>query len=114
MARPGHPGVLAGNKVKSDASRVIKPIGFISDHMEVMYDFDTEARTLCQEIGIEMVRAAVVGTHPKFVGMIRDLILERLDGIQERRTLGILGPSPDVCPSDCCLPLQPVRRDFST
>ena len=93
---------------------VIEPIGFVSDHMEVLYDLDTEARVLCQEMGIQMVRAATVGTHRKFVSMIRDLIPERVDGTQERRALGILGPSPDACSSDCCLPLRPVRRGFST
>jgi ferrochelatase len=94
-------------------SVVIVPIGFISDHMEVLYDLDTEAQALCRELGIQMVRAATVGTDPKFVGMIRDLILERLDDKQEKQALGILGPSRDVCPGDCCLAPQPVRRGFS-
>lgn len=89
-------------------SVVIEPIGFVSDHMEVLYDLDTEARALCQEIGIHMVRAATVGTHPKFVSMIRELIRERIDETQEKRALGIMGPNHDVCPGDCCVPIQPT------
>jgi len=53
---------------------VIAPIGFISDHMEVLYDLDTEAIDLCNELGVTTVRAATVGTHPRFVRMIRDMI----------------------------------------
>jgi protoporphyrin/coproporphyrin ferrochelatase len=86
------------------ATVVIVPVGFISDHMEVLYDLDTEARNLCRERGIRMVRAATVGTHPKFIRMIRDLILERVEETGERRTLGTMGPGPDCCPPDCCLP----------
>jgi ferrochelatase len=82
---------------------VVAPVGFISDHMEVLYDLDTEARQLSEEININMVRAATVGTHPDFVRMIRELILERLDPATPRRTLGTFAPSHDVCPSDCCL-----------
>ena len=82
---------------------VIAPIGFISDHMEVIYDLDTEARRLCESIGLNMVRAATVGTHPKFIQMIRELILERLQPERERRFLGTRGTRPDTCSSDCCL-----------
>ena len=57
---------------------VIVPIGFISDHMEVLFDLDTEVRQLCERLGINMVRAATVGTHPRFVRMIRELIEERM------------------------------------
>jgi protoporphyrin/coproporphyrin ferrochelatase len=84
------------------ASLVIVPVGFISDHMEVLYDLDTEARNFCVQRGIRMVRAATVGTHPKFVRMIRDLILERVEEKGTRQTLGALGPGADCCPPDCC------------
>jgi ferrochelatase len=87
---------------------VIAPIGFLSDHMEVIFDLDTEARQLCESLGIAMTRAATVGVHPKFVAMIRDLVLERTDGAP-RRALGELGPSHDVCPADCC-PAPQLRR----
>jgi len=80
---------------------VLAPIGFLSDHMEVIYDLDTEARALCDELGIRMVRAATVGVHPRFVSMIRELVLERT-AEAPRLALGELGPSHDVCPPDCC------------
>lgn len=88
---------------------VIAPISFISDHMEVLYDLDIEARQLCDSIGLPMARAKTVGVHPKFVGMIRELILERT-AVAERRALGSLGPRADVCAEDCCpAPARPVR-----
>jgi ferrochelatase len=82
---------------------VVAPIGFISDHMEVLYDLDLEAANVAAQLGLNLVRADTVGTHPKFVGMIADLIEERMSGRSERPALGELGPSHDVCPTDCCL-----------
>jgi ferrochelatase len=82
---------------------VVAPVGFISDHMEVLYDLDTEALKLAHELGINMIRVATVGTHPKFVRMIRELILERIDGGMPRRALGTFPPRQDVCAADCCL-----------
>jgi ferrochelatase len=83
---------------------VIVPIGFVSDHMEVLYDLDTEARQLCGELGLNMVRAAAVGTNPGFARMVRELILERIEENSGRPCVGNLGPWPDVCPAGCCLP----------
>jgi ferrochelatase len=80
---------------------VIAPIGFISDHMEVLYDLDTEARALCEESGMTLVRAATVGNHPAFVSMIAELARERR-GETAPRWLGNLGPSADACRPDCC------------
>ena len=80
---------------------VLVPVGFISDHMEVMYDLDHEAHDLAGELGIHFVRAGTVGTHPRFVRMICELVQERIGG-GERPALGTLGPSQDVCPVDCC------------
>jgi ferrochelatase len=57
---------------------------------------------MCEEIGINILRAATVGTHPRFVQMIRELIVERIEGSPERPALGTLGPSPDDCPDGCC------------
>ncbi len=91
--------VLKGNGTRAV---VISPIGFISDHLEVLYDLDTEARELCQKLGLEMIRAGTAGVHPKFVAMIRELIQERSSQEPERRALGKRGPSHDVCPPDCC------------
>jgi ferrochelatase len=81
---------------------VLAPIGFISDHMEVVYDLDVEARKLCDSLGLPMTRARTVGVHPKFIGMIRELILERVNPGSERRALGSLGPRADVCAENCC------------
>ncbi len=73
----------------------IVPIGFVSDHMEVLYDLDTEARQLCEELGVVMRRAATAGLHPLFLSMIGDLVDER------RRGEGL---RPDLCTPECCLP----------
>jgi ferrochelatase len=92
---------------------VIVPIGFISDHLEVLFDLDTEARTLCAELGLNMVRAATAGTHPKFIAMIRELILERMNGDTQRPYLGSMGVCPDICPPGCCLPPSPTSPGSS-
>src|SRR5215218_1152215 len=81
---------------------VVVPIGFISDHLEVLFDLDVEAQNRAQELGMNMIRVATVGTDPVFVAMIRELIEERLQENPERRFLGELGPGHDVCPVDCC------------
>lgn len=83
---------------------VIAPIGFISDHMEVMFDLDTEAVEKADELGMTMVRAGTVGTAKPFVRMIRDLIVERMTENPDRPALGICPASHDICPMNCCLP----------
>lgn len=83
---------------------IVAPIGFISDHMEVLYDLDAEAKNLSEEIGLNMIRVASVGIHPTFVKMIRELILERVEPATLKRALGDDGPRRDFCPADCCLP----------
>jgi ferrochelatase len=94
-------------KAKNLASGVVvAPIGFISDHMEVLYDLDTEAEQLCEQLQLPMVRAKTVGTHPRFVRMIRELIEERMSEAPVRLALGNSGANHDVCPVDCCLPPQ--------
>jgi ferrochelatase len=82
---------------------VVAPIGFISDHMEVVYDLDVEAATRARELGIRLVRAATVGTDPRFVAMIGELYRERTVAGSPRRSLGSLGPAHDRCPVRCCL-----------
>jgi len=84
---------------------VVMPIGFVSDHMEVLYDLDTEAREAARARGLNFVRAGTPGTHPDFVSMIAELICERTEG-WERRAIGRYGPAPDVCPADCCPALR--------
>jgi ferrochelatase len=92
------------------SAAVLVPIGFISDHMEVLYDLDVEARQLCGELDLPMIRAKTVGVHPKFVRMIRELILERIDPSKERRALGSLAARADICLENCCpAPLRPGR-----
>jgi protoporphyrin/coproporphyrin ferrochelatase len=87
---------------------VIAPIGFISDHMEVLYDLDIEARHLCDSLALPMTRAKTVGIHPRFVAMIRELILERLHPESDKRAIGSLGARADVCAENCCP--APVAR----
>jgi protoporphyrin/coproporphyrin ferrochelatase len=98
-------------KTRNLASAVVlAPVGFISDHMEVLYDLDIEAQQLCDSLSLPMARAKTVGVHPKFIGMIRELILERISLGTEKRALGSLGPRPDVCVEDCCpAPQRPAR-----
>jgi ferrochelatase len=100
-------------KARNLASAVVlAPIGFISDHMEVLYDLDVEARQLCDALALPMTRAKTVGVHPKFIAMIRELILERINPELERRAVGALGPRADVCAEDCC-PTAGVRGQGS-
>ncbi|MEZ6067313.1 MAG: ferrochelatase [Planctomycetaceae bacterium] len=93
------------------ADVVILPIGFLSDHMEVLYDLDEEAQLLGDELGVNVVRAATVGTHPQFIDMVCKLIAERVEGAAVcREAIGQYGPNWDVCPVDCCpAPRRPAR-----
>ena len=72
---------------------VVAPIGFVSDHVEVVYDLDVEARKVAEEIGLQMVRARTAGTHPAFVRMIRELIIGRVNDES----------LPFICAPDCCI-----------
>ena len=83
-------------------SVVVCPTGFVSDHMEVVWDLDTEARQTAAELGLDFARAATAGTHPAFVAMIRELVLEETDGAP-RAALGTLGICGLDCPPGCCL-----------
>lgn len=87
---------------------VLAPIGFVSDHLEVVYDLDTEAARRAAELGMRVVRAGTVGTDPRFVRMVRELVEERRSGTARRLALTPEGPSHDVCPLHCCAPR--VRR----
>lgn len=82
---------------------VLVPIGFLVEHMEVVYDLDVDAIGLGDELGIHVVRAGTAGTRPRLVTMIRELVEERFAEHPTRLALGTLGPSPDACPSGCCL-----------
>jgi ferrochelatase len=88
----GAPGVL------------VSPIGFVSDHLEVLYDLDVEARETAERIGLPFGRSASAGTHPAFVAAIGEAISERLEPGLPKRALGRFGPSWDTCAPDCCRP----------
>jgi ferrochelatase len=94
---------------------VVAPIGFIADHVEVRWDLDTEARATADELGLAFVRAATVSDDPAFVGMIRELIEERLaPETAVRLHLGAMGVRPDLCPGDCCpAPARPATRPIA-
>jgi protoporphyrin/coproporphyrin ferrochelatase len=92
---------------------VLAPIGFISDHMEVAYDLDTEARATCDRLGVRMVRAATVGTSPDFVSGLVDLMLERAaeargEGPTHAQWTGE-DVRPPVCAPGCCPNLRTAR-----
>lgn len=91
------------------ADVAVVPIGFISDHIEVIYDLDIEVQAIARERGVNMVRAPTVGVHPKFVRMIRELIEERLGSCQPR-AIGQYPASHDVCQAGCCPAPAPARR----
>jgi ferrochelatase len=90
---------------------IIVPLGFISDHMEVKWDLDTEALETAAEHGMFAVRVPTPGVHRAFVTGLVDLVLERLDGVPtpERPALTELGPWYDVCRPGCC---ENVRLGF--
>jgi ferrochelatase len=70
---------------------VVSPLGFLSDHMEVMYDLDEEAAALCNELGLNFVRAGTAGAHPAVIAMLADLIAQRQ-----------AAPETPLCAADCC------------
>jgi len=97
-----------GDQIRSLAAQgvrdvVVSPIGFVSDHMEILFDLDVEARETADEAGVGFARAQTAGTHPAFVSMIRELIQERLDVDVPRRAVGRYGASHDICMGGCCL-----------
>ena len=93
-----------GDYIRQTSSKrlIVVPIGFLSDHMEVLYDLDLEAADLARERGIEFIRAATAGTHPKFVAGLADVVQNALaNGITS-------------CPADCCQPgVRPGARPAS-
>jgi ferrochelatase len=91
-------------RAEGAAAVVIVPIGFIADHLEVVWDLDVEALTRAAELGLPATRAATPGTHPDFVAMVCELIGERLDPTAPRRSLGRLPARPAECRPGCCPP----------
>lgn len=84
---------------------VVVPIGFVSDHVEVIWDLDHEARETCDELGVRMMRVATPGTQPAFVSAVADLVEERRRGAAPL-ALSPLGPWPAVCAAGCCRNLR--------
>lgn len=80
---------------------VVLPIGFLCDHMEVVFDLDTQAKNLASQLGLNMVRAATVGVTPRFVEMIRELVLEKTRDVQ-LSYVGKMAPESDICSASCC------------
>jgi ferrochelatase len=78
------------------------PVGFLSDHVEVLYDLDIEAQQKARAIGLNLVRASTVGTHPQFVATLAELIEERVKAVPSRVAVGSFGAAPDRCPEGCC------------
>jgi protoporphyrin/coproporphyrin ferrochelatase len=80
---------------------VVSPIGFVSDHLEVVWDLDHEAAATAAKLGLNYARAATPGTDARFVTMVRDLVVERIDPAAPRHALGTV-PTWDSCPVGCC------------
>lgn len=115
QSRSGPPGVpwlapdvnerlerLAG---EGFANVVVSPIGFVSDHFEVLWDLDERAAATARRLGLGFARAGTPGDDPRFVAMIGELVAERFDPSPRRRKLGTI-PSWDECPAECCQPRQ--------
>ena len=86
---------------------VIMPIGFVCDHMEVVLDLDIEAKEQANNLGLQLTRAATVGSHPAYISMVRELIIERMSKNPDRQYLGSRGANGDYCKPDCCLSGRP-------
>lgn len=97
-----HLELLAGSGEVSTV--VLVPIGFISDHLEVLWDLDIKAMARARELGLSCVRAATVGTDPRFVAALVGMVRERIVGAppQDRPALSPWGPAPDLCVAGCC------------
>ena len=93
---------------------VLVPIGFVSDHMEVIYDLDTEAVETARELGLPLARAATAGTHPAFVGALVDLVLERAAAARGEEPAKPVVEGGTVgwfdCQPDCCTNLRDPSR----
>ena len=96
LAKRGVPAVVA------------VPVGFVSDHMEVVHDLDVEAAEAAASLGVPFARAAAPGPSPRFARMVAELVAERLSGAAPL-ALGTMGPAPWPCPADCCRYTRPAR-----
>jgi ferrochelatase len=96
----------------------MSPIGFVSDHMEVAYDLDTEAMATAKDLGVVAVRAGSASTRAPFVAGLVDLVLERAAAERgedpDRTTVGVLGAWPDRCAVGCCFQRAGVDTGLPT
>lgn len=83
---------------------VLAPIGFVLDNLEVVYDLDVAARDEAARLGLALVRAATAGSHPRFVRLVRELVLERISARPLRQVVGLGDVPPDACAAACCRP----------
>lgn len=101
---PDIDGHLRTVAARGCTAAVVVPIGFVSDHVEVLWDLDTQARATADQVGLPMVRVPTPGTDPRLVSMVAELALEHIEErpYGERPRLGNLPASPDRCALDCC------------
>jgi ferrochelatase len=100
--RPDVDDVLRDFAAQGATEVVVVPVGFVSDHIEVRWDLDVAAAASAKKLGLGFHRTEPPASDPRFVAMVRELVLERLDTGAQRRALSALGPSHDVCPAGCC------------
>lgn len=112
--------LTSGEAVPVPSAVVLVPVGFVSDHMEVVHDLDVEAAQTAASLGLPLARAKAPGPTPRFARLVSELVAERLSGAQPQ-ALGSLGPrayagagpagGEHTCPADCCryAPGRPVR-----
>ena len=98
------PDISDAMRTLNKKAYVIVPLGFVSDHMEVKWDLDTEAMETAKELGAFAVRVPTPGIHPAYVAGLVDLVLERVNGtpVADRPAMTELGPWYDVCRPGCC------------
>jgi ferrochelatase len=97
------PDICDAIEVSDRVNIVVCPIGFVSDHMEVLFDLDLEAKNACEDRHIKFARVASVGTNPMFVSGIADLIEQRSGTLEQVLTLGTHGEWANRCELGCCL-----------
>jgi ferrochelatase len=108
---------LRGSSESGNSAVIVVPIGFVSDHIEVIWDLDNEASAIAKDLGLRFIRVATPGTNHDFIAGLVELLQERLVSA-ERKALSPLGPWADVCAADCCpnargnLPAVAQKADF--
>jgi protoporphyrin/coproporphyrin ferrochelatase len=109
-------GTLPGGEaVPVPSAVVVVPVGFVSDHMEVVHDLDVEAAQTAASLGLPFARAKAPGPTPRFAKMVSELVTERLSGAEPKALgsfgLGAFAGGAGGCPSDCCryAPRRPGR-----